>query len=280
MENQKIVDDYLANRLTPEQRAVFEQQVAADPALRNEVAIQQAIVNGIRAARATELKNMLRNTVIQAEMWSFPSSRVFRIAASMAGIGLLLAASVYYIRSGPNSPADTLGTDISKHVSPALPVESAPEKHATGTAPGLGNVEVREPQKSSRAAQQVNPIQKPELAPADPSREFAEESVPDHPGPFSESRQGISRADVTVTVNRTHQKFQFHYQFEQGALHLFGPFDNGLFEILEIQGETRNLFLFYQSNYYGLSEEQSQVTRLEAVSNPDLLRLLKAYHRN
>lgn len=109
MENQKIVDDYLANRLTPEQRAVFEQQVAADPALRNEVAIQQAIVNGIRAARATELKNMLRNTVIQAEMWSFPSSRVFRIAASMAGIGLLLAASVYYIRSGPNSPADTLG---------------------------------------------------------------------------------------------------------------------------------------------------------------------------
>lgn len=279
MENQKIVDDYLANRLTPEQRAVFEQQVAADPALRNEVALQQTIVNGIRAARATELKNMLRNTVIQAEMRSFSGNPVFRIAASMAGIGLLLAASVYYIRSGPTAPADTLGTDIAKHLSPALPVESAPEKQATGTAPGLRNVEVREPQKTSQA-QQVNPIQKPELAPADPSREFAEQSAPDHPGPSTEGRQGISRADVTVTVNRTHQKFQFHYQFEQGALRLFGPFDNGLFEILEIQGETRNLFLFYQANYYGLSEEQSQVTRLEAVSNPDLLRLLKAYHRN
>ncbi len=60
----ELVDAYLANRMTVEERAAFEQKIASEPALQKEVALQQTIVASVRKARAAELKAMLNNVPI------------------------------------------------------------------------------------------------------------------------------------------------------------------------------------------------------------------------
>ena len=58
----EMMDDYLSNRLRADDKTAFEQQVQADPQLAQELSIQQNLVDGIRKARAVELKSMLKNT--------------------------------------------------------------------------------------------------------------------------------------------------------------------------------------------------------------------------
>lgn len=279
MKNFELIDDYLANRMDAGQRTSFEKQLDADPALKAEMEMQGQIVEGIRSARALELKMMLKSVPIEAGTLTLSSRSVFRIAAGVAGIGVLIAATFYYIRTGHSNPADTLSANVSKQLPLVNPAEEGNEKPvAIETAPDKSDT-AEEPAHKNLTRIETITVQKPSLNVIDPSQELTEESYPVQPALDIPGRGAISVADVRVSVDRTNGKYGFHYQFEQGALRLFGPFDSGLFEVLEVKGENLSLFLFYQANYYSLSEKQSQITKLEAVTNPELLRLLREYHR-
>jgi hypothetical protein len=277
MTNLELIDDYLSNRMTGDQRKAFEQRLEADPTLRSDVEMQQHIVEGIRTARTQELKTMLRNVPIETGVFSLSSRSILRMAAGVAGIGVLVAATFYYIRSNRTIPVDSLSTDFGKQ----LPLVKPAEKTAAATEPL--QIETPKAEKVDKgqpiATKPSQSIQKPSINVVDPTAELTEESVPQVPTQVETPRGTIAVADVHVSVDRSNKQYAFHYQFEQGGLRLFGPFDSGLFEVLEVQGEGRSLFLFYQSNYYSLSERQTQITKLEAVTNPKLLQLLKEYHQ-
>lgn len=278
MNRHELIDDYLANRMDGGQRAAFERQLEVEPDLRSELELQKEIVDSIRAARARELKARLQTIPIESGLSTVTTGYVFRMAATIAGIGVLAAATYYYIGNSPPVPADTLGTDITQQFpslkrgdSPA--VAPVPDPEVTPAVPT--------PQPADKVTVQVAPdrAQRPSLSVTDPTAELAGENAPQTPLPDAPARPAITTADVHVAVDRQNRKFGFHYQFTNGSLHLFGPFDKGLFEILEIPGEQRSLFLFYQAAYYPLAQDQSEITRLEAVTNPELLKLLRAYHR-
>ncbi len=281
MKNFERIDEYLANRMNPADRARFEQQLEADPALKAEVEMQSQIVAGIRSARALELKSMLKNVPIETGTFSLSSRSVFRIAAGVAGIGVLIAATFYYIQTGHSNPADTLSTSISKQLPRVKPAaEHAAKPGVKEMVPAQETPAINQSEtKKEPAAVPATSVQKPAINVADPSAELAEESAPVQPAPDVPRRGTIAVADIRVSVDRANAKYNFHYQFEQGALRLFGPFDSGLFEVLEVQGESVNLFLFYQSDYFSLAEKQNRITKLEAVTNPELLRLLREYHK-
>ena len=59
MSNFELIDDYLSNRLTGAEKEAFEKQLNNDPSLKSDLDFQKRIVEGIRTARATELKSML-----------------------------------------------------------------------------------------------------------------------------------------------------------------------------------------------------------------------------
>jgi hypothetical protein len=82
---------------------------------------------------------------------------------------------------------------------------------------------------------------------------------------------------MEVAIVAPDKKHTFHYQFSEGKLLLYGPFDKNLYEILEIHGEGHAVFLFYRENYFLLDENQSAITKLEAIRDGELLRKLKQY---
>ena len=82
---------------------------------------------------------------------------------------------------------------------------------------------------------------------------------------------------MDVVTGIDDKKHGFHYQFSQGKLLLYGPFDKNLYEILEVHGDNRSLFLFFRENYYLLNEKESQITPLKAISDGELIKRLREY---
>ena len=109
MNNFELIDDYLTNKLGEAEKAAFEKQLESDPALKADVALQNQILEGVRKARAAELKTMLQNVPIGGSAISWP---VLRMAAGIVGAGVLIAGLSYYFRSHENINPSSLSTSI------------------------------------------------------------------------------------------------------------------------------------------------------------------------
>jgi len=73
-------------------------------------------------------------------------------------------------------------------------------------------------------------------------------------------------------------KFDFHYQFKEDKLFLYGVFEKNLYEIMEFfSNNKRTMFLYYKENYYLLNEEDEKVKSLNPIADQALLKKLKDY---
>ena len=85
-----MMDDYLSNRLSAEDKSAFEQQVQADPRLAQELGIQKGLVEGLKQARVGELKSMLNN--IPVSPVSGGSSPLTKVGTLAVVAGLVVTA--------------------------------------------------------------------------------------------------------------------------------------------------------------------------------------------
>lgn len=277
MTNEELLDDYAANRMTEAERAAFEERLAADPALRDQARFQQTVADGIRQARALELKARLQRVPVSAPAVTW-SGHVWRAAAAVAGTGLLVAASLYYVRSGRHIPTDTLAAEVGRKlpfIQPAQPQPAEEPKQETQQPAATPKTTDGAADNKARPAQRAIA---PALAITDPTADLAEQPLPKNPATENTTGTPIAVADVSVAVHHNTQH-DFHYQFDEAGLRLYGPFDKDLFEVLEIKGASRTCFLFYQNTFYTLADNQKTIARLEPVTNPRLLQLLQAYRQ-
>ena len=100
----ELVEDYLTNRLDEGARKAFEQRMQGDPQLRSEVELQQGIIEGIKSARAAELKAMLNNVPIGGSTASAITGKVI-LATISAGI---IGTALYFgLRDNQEEPLQT-----------------------------------------------------------------------------------------------------------------------------------------------------------------------------
>lgn len=267
MMNFEKIDDYLANRLPAEERNAFEQEIAGDPALQDEVAFQEKIVSAVRQARAAELKQMLNNVPVSSG-WSSG-----KIAAGVVAAGIV-ATSVYFYLT-PDESVMTPDQNVPEVITPA---ESPAITPADEPEPAVATPATEEPSKKSESPKRktVTPVQKPDIQVIDPSVDMTETNQPAiDPASTGSTTMTVSKMEV-VTAPAS-KKYTFHYQFSEGKLLLYGPFDSSLYEILEINGGSHAVFLFYKENYYLLDEAQDQVTALAPIRDSQLLQKLKEY---
>jgi hypothetical protein len=280
MSNFELIDDYLTNRLSEADRKAFENQIAADPSLRADVEAQSHILDGIKKARTAELKSMLAKVHIESTPASFMNP--VRIAAGIVGAAVIAGVIIYFgnreveldnnnlpastkdsrtNQNPQNNPTELTGDSIVKpsEDSQKISTESAiiPEK-STGIKP-------------------VAPV-KPKIDLIDPSQEITNDAAGDNGA--GQGKVNETPSKVEVEIEDTNRKFNFHYQFQNGKLRLYGNFKNGLYEIIEINSDHRALFLYYREGYYLLDEKNSEVTPLELIKDQLLLQKLKSYREN
>lgn len=275
------MDDYLSNRLSAEENAAFEKQVQADPQLAQELAIQKDLVQGLRTARAAELKTMLNNIPVAPAGGSSLLAKVgtWTVVAGLVATGIYF----YSTREQERTPAeDPMMAEQMPEVKPEVPANPEPEPEPDTKREPVADAVKPEPKKS--AAPQAKP-ETTEPAPTKPIDVYnpAEEETDAATRQFeAEQLENIKKSFVTssieVETDTMSKKYSFHYVFKNSKLILYGAFEKNLYEILEFIGdEKRTVVLYYKANYYLLDIEKTQPTKLTPIRDRKLLDMLKAH---
>jgi hypothetical protein len=289
MSNLELIDDYLSNRLTGAEKEAFEKQLNNDPSLKSDLDFQRRIVEGIRTARAAELKSMLKNVPVGGTSVSMDFS-VMKMAAGIIAAGVVGATIYFYVTRGETPPFDKAATDLNKTTEELKKPEIQPED-VTKVAPDSSREEApvaapekeskKEPAaKKSKPQPEVKPAQKPKLEVTDPSAELESNENTRSESPAANlNRTDIKPSHIQVDIDSSSKKYDFHYQFAGGKLMLYGSFDKSLYEVLEINGDRHSVFLFYKNAYYLLDENQHNITKLEPITDKALISKLKEYRQ-
>jgi hypothetical protein len=279
MNNFELIEDYLTNRLAGTEKAAFEKQIDLDPTLKADVEFQRTVIEGVKKARAAELKAMLQKVAVGGASSSL-NLPIMKMAAGVIGAGLLVAVLTQYFK-GSNDHSPSLSTSLEDSIK-----KSAPDDFKPAEEPVVKKNDSEKEKNPQSAEQKKNrdtdlkkkttPAVQPKIEVIDPTGDMIEEennkvSINNEPSNTSIS---TSRINVDVISSKQHT---FHYQFAEGKLLLYGTFDKSLYEILEINGDEHTVFMFYKDRYYLLDEKQTNITSLQPIKDELLINKLKEY---
>ena len=272
MENFELIEKYLAGELTGADREAFEKQLQADNSLRGDVALQRQIVEGIKKARMSELKAFLNQVPVTPAMQGAASS--VQIISGVVAVAALVTGTLFYIKPWQNEKPVVVSE---KEVRPAEKITKPDELtlNAKEEKTSAATVETNKEVKKSKAPVKTKTT-RPKIEVVDPTDELTQEPA-SQKGKTDNPQSTVVTSRIAVETNTGNEKYSFHYHFSQGKLILYGNFDKGLYEILEVNGDNHSVFLYYKDIFYLLNEHQSAITPLTPIKDEELIRKLKAY---
>lgn len=272
----ELLDDYLTNRLSEQDRSAFEQRLNADPDLQNEYALQKRMIQGIKDARVAQLKSMLNQVPV-------PSASGGNAIATKVILGTLVtlmiaAAAFWYYRDEPIKVEQATAPSSQQAQPQTTPTEQpaiSETKPETKTSQQsvVKDRQVQETDKNQTSAGTEH--SKPSLA-----RKPDPLSAPAAPNSASESTTGADEATVAVVINNSNTTYTFHYKLGNDKLELYGPFEKGSYKITEVsEGGTITRALFYKDKYYSLDDTGNEIRPLSQVTDASLLTRLEEQRR-
>ena len=278
------IEAYLRNELSVEDKVIFEEMIRRDPLLKNELELQHDIVDVIRHYR----KNQLKARLNQVPMDVATTGRSYGYkAAGVALAGLLLVGSLgwlAYDRFAPAHQPEPVTPNKSQQTDMPDSIFGNPSENKTVPA----TPEVKDQRTPSKdLAPKIQPavkntnVPKPEVTvPEDGqntentlTKTQEDSRVPS--GDITLSPVGKNPKSVQVSIISQDPKHQFHYNFSEGKLVLYGRFEQ-LYEILDFNSKAgKQVYLYYQQNFYRLNENQVSTAPLQKVNNPQLIQTLK-----
>jgi hypothetical protein len=288
----ELLDQYVSNRLTGQERTAFENKLASDTSLKNEFQIQERVVAKIREARVKELKTMF-NSIPASELETGGTSVITQVALWLALAGAIGLGVYFYLDSqgndvrpdlskqeqaenGAPQSADPQHEQPQREEGAAATQDDKPAAEEEITAPS----ETKEDQEVAQAPELKTDEQPKGPAPIDvfdPTEETKEPGERRNPSGVSEATP-LTKSSIVVETDNSNKKYDFHYQFKEGKLFLYGTFEKNLYEIMEFFSDNkRTVFLFYKDNYYLLNEDNDAVKPLSPINDPTLLKKLKDY---
>lgn len=290
----ELLDDYLTNRLSEQDRSAFEARLKADPDLQQELVLQKRLVQGIKNIRIAELKSMFNNVPVSA---LGPENTMVSKMAIAAAFSILIAVGAYWYFNQNDTPVVKQTPPVTQ---PLIKEDTEKKQPATAEEKDQNTQENNAVQADKNQTSAGTEDSKPSLerkpaplsAPeetTDKNDETKKEPVLDVYVPADEDT-GVDNAvnkenhqvyssknsSLIVETDTENRRYSFHYQFKDGKLFLYGPLEKNLYEILEFfSDEKRTVFLYYKDNYYLLEEKDFKIRPLTAISDPSLLKKLK-----
>ncbi|MGE0772923.1 MAG: anti-sigma factor [Cyclobacteriaceae bacterium] len=276
------IDDYLSGRLETGERIAFEQALESDPQLKAEVGFQEGIIAGVQKARAAELKAMLSKVPIPPAGGT-AAVTAGKIAAIVVTAGIVGSAIYFGMKDEESQPVDEPKQEIVKQPAQEDESKALAEEREAETEPSVTETE---PVKDERATTPKKKDKPKATAPVRPKIEVTdptEDMVVDNSEPEATkqfTKESVTVSSIEVETNHSDRKHEFHYQFNAGKLILYGPFDEKLYEIIEINGEKLSIFLYYNQNYHLLDKGSMEITPLAPITDRALIDKLNEYRNN
>lgn len=272
----KLLDDYLLNRLTGQNKVAFEQQLQTNPELQQELKFQQDLVQGIRQTRIAELKAML-NTVPVAPVNVGTASIATKIISTVAIVGVVTTASYFYLDNNEDtSTTTTEKVTVDEAVeTQELPQPVLAESDATPDDSEQAIVSDKAEEK------EITAVPQPKLEVYTPETEAEQLQAQKEHAQLEIISRAFVTSSIEVETEGDSRKHNFHYMFKDNKLVLFGSFENNLYEILEfIAGDQRTVFLYFNNGYYLLDLDKTTPTELVPIKDKALLNKLRQYRGN
>ena len=284
----QLIDDYLSGSLSVDQMRDFESQLSTDPLLKEEFLLQKDIVNSLMDYRKAELKAYLNNVNVGVGTGSVLLG--MKTAAIVAVTAIVGVGAYFFLR---NDNPELFPDKIDLVDSRSLTEVTIPHK------PELKEIVVLEEEISRIEETESVAIEKPEIpdqvAVVD-SDQSSEKAVvvnsprvlnlmdEDNTDSMTEANLEIPDKDIAQTTNLEHttiavepasdQNYDFHYQYHNGKLFLYGDFKDAPYEILELNsGQNKQLYMQYNNIYY-IIEESRDIIALEPLTRPDIIKKL------
>ena len=282
----ELLDDYLGNRMDETSRAAFEQKINADQSLKGELELQQQMIAGIKKARITELKSMLNTVPVPAgQTTGVAVGTKVTLWVAVAG---LIATGVYLYVNKDSKEVVVPTTETITPESDEVPDQN--DNEANENAPTKGTHEDSPVVSSQESSSERKPVAPPKpgkkaitteesrkIEVYDPSKELEENTTDQVNEMLNQSHASVTPS-VAVEIDSENKKYNFHYQFKDGKLFLYGPFEKDVYEIMEFfNEEKRTLFLYYNEHYYLLKDNSTSLKPLNAIQDAELLNKLKEY---
>lgn len=297
---------YLNGKLSASERLQFETELFRNESLRDELAFQQDLIEGLQQTRRAELKARLESLPVPGQgVWgTLGSSTLLKTAAGILGIGLVGGGLFYFlslqepeesnIRPVELTPQEVIANLPEKpETSVTLPATAEEENNEAETAISETNTpaeaeevitEVPAVQETLASAKEIKPevqelnpeVNRPEVITFDTS----EENLPEYDkaiSPENPLRSLNKSKSVPLEVSaKQHEWYNFHYRFQDNHLFLYGDFGSEPYEILEISGaENSKYFLFHKDFYYSLSPDRRKFTRLKPITDTETIQELE-----
>ncbi|MGK7392762.1 MAG: hypothetical protein ACNS60_20575 [Candidatus Cyclobacteriaceae bacterium M2_1C_046] len=279
MTNLNLIDDYLANRMNDAERISFEEKLQADSELRQEFNFHKDIVNSIKEARKVELKSMLNEIPVS----SAPTTGIgtgTKLAAGLI-VGAIVIGGFLYFMDDDKAPfkdettkEQSLQQEQTKEEAPeVVEEETIVEDQAEPTVP----VEEQDQQPQVSAQPEVSrpaEISTPDVMDFETEENEIEIKQPEATAEAGDySIKELFNSTIEVVTDNSKKKYDFHYQFKDNKLYLFGDFNEELYQILEFnkKDNERTVILYYKDAYYMLDENQKEITALKAIEDQQIV---------
>ena len=277
--NLELLDDYIANRMSDTDRSAFEQKLNADPNLHQEYVLQERLIRGIKDARVAQLKSMLNQVPV-------PSQSPGNAIASKVVIGtvvtLMIAAAAYwFVKTDQNEAPQESPQQTEQHLSEdnALSPASEDPGEVIGKEeePVIKEQQVQETDKNQTSAgtehSKPSLAKKPDPLAAPTAKDKTEETV----------NGDAAAAKIPVSIERQspNDAYNFHYQYRDGKITLYGPFEGSDYQVIEMPvSGKRAAFLYYGSRYYSLENGNTEIKPLIPVGDAGVVRKLEEHRRS
>ena len=285
---------YHDGELTPDERFDLESELSSNPELKAEYDLQNEIIEGIKSARKAELKTMMNNVPIGG-ITSTGTGKVIQYT-SAAVITAIIGFGLYYFwpdkqieqlnrptteevdNTAENRVAGEQSQDIASTEIPDTDLNNVSESESISSSPSNKKSEInselsKKVEQIPETTTEVNTESaKPSIIDGFDQEETSEPDIPENSLLDKSDNGGEAILSEVISDVR---KYNFHYKFLNGRLILYGEFQV-TYEILDfMQGDERNVYLYYKGKYYPLILNQSEISPLKDISDSSIIKGLE-----
>ncbi|HXA01662.1 MAG TPA: hypothetical protein VNW99_06725 [Cytophagaceae bacterium] len=293
--NPENIEAYITNKMSAADKASFQNELAKDPLLNNEIDLQKDIIESLKEHRKAQLKNRLNNI----DVTTTTNYTGLKVAASILLAGLISFAGYNYLNNNKKnnqnipvtnntviSPEKTVITNNSK---PEVITEKEKTNNTTNNIDIKGTVITsNQSSNSTIITRTTRTITQTTVESVNPAFNTPDVKDRHEEGDGIKSDNNISMPKGDVGNNNDEssldnlkiekikdKKHNLFYQYYNNKLFLYGDFDSKPYEILELNTlKDKQLYLYFEDKYYGLKQNQIDITALELISNKETLHKL------
>ena len=284
---EETIDSFLRGDLSSAEVTAFNEGLAADPKLQQEVSFQRDIIDSVKQNRHQQLKNRLDSIDIKPVGIGFYSSPYFKLAASIGVVAFIVGTFSFFNTTEDNNAdiveSNETGIEYTEKSSVKQPLIASEENtnsnskvENTTSAPAVEHIDSKATtvSKTNSKPQKGTPNTTYEDLSEEPMdsentiegiNENFDMPTADHGGNTS----NISSPQIKVSIVKENN---LGYRFFNNQLFLHGNFSNSTYELFELNNKpSKQLFLYFEKNYYELIQGKTKITSLTPITDKAIL---------